>query len=169
MVTPPTEPTAPAPSPRFAGRSEFQQLVRDALARAAQEGWRELVLSDWDFADWPLGERAVAQSLQDWSKSGRKLVMLASRYDELIRRHARFVTWRRQWSHIIECWVCPKIEPTDFPSAVWSPNWTLWRLDFERSTGLHTADAVRRTEVRELLAEWQRKCMPGFPSSTLGL
>ena len=44
---------------RFSGRTEFQQLVRDALAAAAREGWPELILSDANFADWPLGERAM--------------------------------------------------------------------------------------------------------------
>jgi hypothetical protein len=57
--------TGPAlPSGRFAGRDAFQQLVRDALAAAAREGWREIILCDADFGDWPLGERSVAQSLQ---------------------------------------------------------------------------------------------------------
>ena len=51
------------PTGRFAGRKAFQQLVRDALACAAREGWREIILSDPNFEDWPLGERAVAESL----------------------------------------------------------------------------------------------------------
>ena len=33
---------AALPSGRFEGRNDFQQLVRDALACAAREGWREL-------------------------------------------------------------------------------------------------------------------------------
>ncbi len=52
------------PSGRFEGREAFQKLVRDALACAAQEGWRELIVSDANFHDWPLGERAVVESLQ---------------------------------------------------------------------------------------------------------
>jgi hypothetical protein len=52
--------TAPElPQGRFEGRDAFRQNVRDALACAAREGWRELILSDADFHDWPLGERAV--------------------------------------------------------------------------------------------------------------
>ena len=60
-----TSSAAPAhlPSRRFEGREDFRQLVRDALATAAREGWRELILSDASFEDWPLGERAVAESL----------------------------------------------------------------------------------------------------------
>src|SRR4051812_11472633 len=89
---------APAlPAGRFEGRAAFQQLVRDALASAAREGWREIILCDSDFHDWPLGEREVAQSLQDWSKSGRHCILLARRWDAVQRKHARFVTWRKTW------------------------------------------------------------------------
>ena len=85
MRQPISEPAAPAlPHGRFEGREAFRQRVRDALACAAREGWREIVLSDADFHDWPLGERAVIESLNDWARSGRKLVMLAKTYDELM-------------------------------------------------------------------------------------
>ena len=71
----------PLPSGRFEGRKAFQQLVRDALAAAAREGWREMILSDPDFADWPLGERAVAEALNAWSVSGRRCIMLSRCWD----------------------------------------------------------------------------------------
>ncbi len=167
-----TDTTASGPVPatlRFSGRSEFQQCIREALARAVREGWSEIIVSDANFEDWPLGERAVAQALQDWSKSGRRFTMLAQNYTEVSSRHARFVTWRRTWSHIIECWACPDAVLSDFPSAVLAPNWALLRLDPERSTGWSTDDAARRVQLRETLREWQRKSTPGFPSSTLGL
>ena len=154
---------------RFSGRIEFQQQVRDALSRAVSEGWREILVSDVNFEDWPLGERAVVESLNAWSRSGRKFTMLAKRYDEVLRRHARFVAWRRTWSHIVECWACPDAVVTDFPSAIWCPAWALVRLETERSTGLSSEDPARRLQLREQLREWQRKSTPGFASSTLGL
>ena len=156
-------------SVRFAGRSEFQQWVRDALDRAVREDWREIIVSDANFEDWPLGERAVAQALQAWSRSGRRFTMLAKNYDEVTLRHARFVAWRRTWSHIIECWACSDAVLTDFPSAIWSPVWALIRLDSERSTGLTTEYPARRVQLHERLREWQRRSTPGFPSSNLGL
>jgi hypothetical protein len=160
---------AALPAGRFSGRKDFQQLVRDSLAHAAQEGWREIVISDASFEDWPLGERAVAESLQAWSRSGRKFIMLAKSYDELAHRHARFVTWRRTWAHIIECWRCSAADPIELPSAIWSPAWVLRRLDLERSTGVCGSEPDRRIALRESLDEWLRKSGPGFPASTLGL
>jgi hypothetical protein len=157
------------PSGRFEGRQAFQQLVRDALATAAREGWRELVLSDADFADWPLGERAVAQSLQDWSASGRRCTLLARRYDEVVRRHARFVTWRGTWAHIIDARACPSADPLELPSAIWSPGWVMQRLDSERCNGYGGTEPERRLLLRENLNEWLRQSAPSFPANTLGL
>ena len=162
-------PSQPLPAGRFSGRSEFAQIVRDALACAAREGWRELIVSDASFEDWPLGDRAVAESLQAWSRAGRQFTMLAQNYDEVGRRHARFVSWRRTWAHIVECRRCAAADVLELPSAIWSPVWALRRLDLERSTGACGSDPGRRLQVREALAEWLRKSSPGFAASTLGL
>jgi len=43
----------------YSGPIEFANMVREALASAAREGWSSMVWSDANFADWPLGERAV--------------------------------------------------------------------------------------------------------------
>ncbi len=157
------------PEGRFSGRNDFRDLVRDALATAVHEDWRQIIISDADFDDWPLGERAVAQSLNDWSRSGRSFVMLARNYDALIREHARFVTWRKTWGHIVECWVCGSAGPLELPSAIWSPQWAMHRLDPERCNGVAGREAERRVALRETLDEWIRKSSPGFPASTLGL
>ena len=157
------------PAGRFSGRGEFAQIVRDALAGAAREGWREIIISDASFEDWPLGERAVVESLQAWSRAGRRLVVLAQRYDEVYRRHARFVTWRRTWTHLVEAHRCAAASTVDLPSAIWSPAWALRRLDLERSTGTCGCEAGRRLQIWEALDEWLRKSTPGFPASTLGL
>lgn len=157
------------PAGRFEGRVAFQQLVRDALACAAREGWRELVLSDASFSDWPLGERAVAESLQAWSRTGRKITLLARRYDNVVRQHARFVTWRGTWSHIVEARACAAADPLELPSALWSPAWALQRLDIERCNGVSGAEPERRLALRESLQEWLGRSSPAFPATTLGL
>ncbi len=162
---------APAglPAGRFTGRQDFQQLVRDALACAAREGWREIILCDADFQDWPLGERAVAQSLQDWSAAGRRCTLLARRWEGIALRHARFVAWRRTWAHIIEARACASADPMDLPSAIWSPGWVMQRLDIERCNGVSGSEPERRVLLRETLQEWLLKSSPSFPATTLGL
>jgi hypothetical protein len=157
------------PSGRFAGRQGFQQLVRDALASAAREGWREIILADATFEDWPLGERAVVQSLQDWSASGRRCTLLARRWDEVMRMHARFVTWRRTWSHIIEARACHSADPLELPSAIWSPVWVMQRLDIKHCAGVSGSEPERRVAMQESLREWLARSSPSFPAHTLGL
>ena len=165
----PSGPDTGLPSRRFEGREEFRQLVRDALAAAAREGWHEIVLSDASFDDWPLGERAVADSLQAWARGGRRMVLLARQYDRVVRQHARFVQWRVTWSHIVSANVCPSADPLDIPSAIWSPGWVLERRDIEHSNGFCGSEPERRVALRETLNEWLRKSTPGFAASTLGL
>lgn len=155
---------------RFSGREAFQQLVRDAFAAAASEGWREIIISDAHFHDWPLGERAVNDHLQAWARGGHRFTVLACSYDDVVRRHARFVRWRSTWGHLLHCYRAPNVEPQDIPSAIWSPDWVLQRFDTERCVGMTSTEPERRVLLRETLHEWLRtKSSPGFAATTLGL
>lgn len=154
---------------RFGGRAEFTDLIRHAFAAAAVAGWREIILCDPSFEDWPLGERVVAQALHDWSKTGRKLTMLANSYDEVLRRHARFASWRRTWAHIAECRASVAAAVDDLPSALWAPGWSLERLDRAHCGGVAGPEVVRRVALKERLNEQLLKSLPAFPASTLGL
>ncbi len=166
----PAEPLPELPSGRFSGREAFLQLVRDAISTAAREGWQEIIISDANFHDWPLGERGVVEALQEWARSGRRFTMLAGNYDDVIRRHARFVRWRGTWDHIITCRRSPSADPMDIPSALVSPQWVLHRIDTLRCVGFTGVQADRRVLLRETLDEWLRsKSAPSFPATTLGL
>lgn len=168
VTTPPATPAALLEG-TFEGRNAFAQLVRDALATAAREGWRELLLCDASFEDWPLGERAVIESLQAWSKTGRKFTIVAKRFDTLIAKHHRFVAWRGQWSHIVDARGLPQADATELTSALYSPVWVMRRLDVVRSKGVASSDAARRVALREEIDEWLGKSGPAFAATTLGL
>lgn len=159
----------PLPSGRFAGREDFRQLVRDALACAAREGWREIILADASFEEWPLGDRAVVESLQAWSSNGRRMTLLARQYDDVVRRHPRFVRWRGMWGHIIHPVAVSSADPLEFPSALWSPAWVFERRDLDNFAGYCGSEPERRVLAREMLNEWLRKAAPAFPATTLGL
>lgn len=154
---------------RFSGRVEFSDLIRQAFTVAAVQGWREIILCDPNFEDWPLGERIVEQALNDWSRTGRKLTMLAGTYDKVLRRHTRFVTWRRTWAHIVDCRASATASADDLPSALWAPSWGFERLDRERCRGVAGSEPARRVALRERLNERLLKSSPAFPVSTLGL
>ena len=157
------------PEGRFSGRADFAELVRHAFEAAAENGWREMIWCDPDFDDWPLGERAVIDTLQSWSRSGRKLTVLAQQYDSIVRRHPRFVMWRQSFSHLIECRAGGRGPVDTLPSAFWSPSWVFERLDTEHSTGFSGSEAVRRVALREKLSARLLKSSPAFASTTLGL
>ena len=163
-------PSLSLPEGRFDGREAFDALLRGALSAAAQQGWKEIVFSDPDFADWPLGERASIEALQAWSASGRRLLLLAGRFDLIERGHARFVTWRRTWDHIVECRAAGRSGTAEeVPSAFWTPTWCLHRIDPERSRGVCSSEPRARRDLRESLDERWRQGRPAFPASTLGL
>ena len=157
------------PGGRFEGRLAFLELIRQALAMAAHEGWQELILCDANFEDWPLGERAVVQSLQAWSKTGRRMTLLATNFDIIVRQQPRLVAWRRTWSHIIECRRCRDEDPLDFPSAIWSRSWVMQRLSRPLSAGVSGPEPDRRIHLREMLDARIRASTEGFPASVLGL
>ncbi len=101
-------PTDPAPPPPIHTRADFDAAVIWALQAAQQRGARRLLVSDRDFADWPLGRPDVLQALQGWLRlPQRRLVLLAAHFDEVPRRHPRFVAWRRDWAHAVEAWSPP--------------------------------------------------------------
>ncbi|PZO16353.1 MAG: hypothetical protein DCF26_11790 [Burkholderiales bacterium] len=171
-----TEPDTGDPAPpvvlatgRLEGRQVFLQTVRLAFQAAAEQGWSHITLSDPDFADWPLGERAVVESLNRWARRGRTLKLLARNYDQLRLLHPRFVQWRVTWSHLIEAHACPGASGSELPSAIGSPVWTLERLDPLRNTLVASTDAERRVALRERVNECWLKSVPSFPASHLGL
>jgi hypothetical protein len=161
---PPALPEGP-----FDGRVAFQSHLRTAMAEAARQNWREIVFSDIDFEDWPLGERAPIESLQAWAASGRSLVLLAEHFKVFEREHARFVRWRQTWSHIIDCRACKGPGLPTVPSAIWTPSWCLRRIDLEHARGMCSAQPDRRRALREAIDECLRHSRPAFPAFTLGL
>jgi hypothetical protein len=157
------------PQGSFVGPTAFADLIRKALLQASNEGWSEMIWSDASFEDWPLYEKAVIEGLNSWACKGRKLTILAHHFDAMRRMHHRFVDWRIRWDHLVECRLCKGVEASEFPSALWTPNWALRRLDLERSTGVSSVEPRMRLLLREELEERKRQSSPGFPATTLGL
>jgi hypothetical protein len=161
--------STPLPGGRFEGRQAFISLVRQALQTAAREGWTSLVLSDADFADWPLGERAVVDALSAWAGRGRHLRLLAQDFGPIWQLHPRFVQWRVTWAHLVEAHALAAASAGEVPSAIWSPGWMLERLDPLRCVGVTTTDGARRVALRERLDSAWLKGSPSFAPTTLGL
>ena len=157
------------PEGRLEGRQVFADLVRQALVCAAREGWTHIILSDPDFADWPLGERVVIDALQAWAGRGRHIQFMARDFGPLRQLHPRLVQWRVTWSHLVQAHACTSLVGTELPSAIWSPGWTLERLDSLRCTLVASVDARRRLALKERLDTCWSMGSPSFAATTLGL
>ena len=162
-------PAQALPLGRMEGRQVFADLVRQAMVCAAREGWSHIVLSDSDFADWPLGERVVVDALQAWAGRGRHIQFLARDFGPLRQLHPRLVQWRVTWSHLVQAHACTSLVGTELPSAIWSPGWTLERLDSLRCTLVASVDARRRLALKERLDTCWAMGSPSFAATTLGL
>ena len=151
-------------------RSEFQSALRDAFAEAASVGCRELYFCDPDFADWPLGERAVVEHLGLWASSHRRLTLLAEDFSELSRRHPRWVEWRQNWSHVVHCRTNIELETGQMPIILLAPGLLSVRLsDPIHHRGQRSHEAAEGLRCRELFDAVLQRSEEAFPASTTGL
>lgn len=162
-------PAGTLPEGRLQGRHAFGDLVRQALDCAVREGWSHIMLSDPDFADWPLGERSVVEALNAWSGRGRRIQFLAHDFGRLRELHPRLVQWRVTWSHIVEAHACRPMAGGELPSAIWSPQWMMERLDIDHCVVVASRSAERRAALAERLQACWQQGSPSFAATTLGL
>ena len=88
--------------------------------------------------------------------------------DDMRLRHARFVDWRARWSHRVDVRVWSAGQAS-LPSVLWTPSWTLQRLDSTRDVAVATTESVQRTRLDESLQQLWSQGRPGFPATALGL
>jgi hypothetical protein len=151
-------------------RVEFHDALREALDDIAEAGCREAWLCDEDFADWPLNEPGVVDLLTRWAMAHRKLTVVARGYDEVVRRHPRWVTWRRQWSHIVECRAFEEAEAGQIPTLLLASERIVVRLhDPRRYRGMLSREASDLLRNRELIDAVSQRSVESFAATLLGL
>ncbi len=159
----------------FAGRAEFQRLLVETLAWAAEQGCRELHAWDASFVDWPLSDAQALAALAAWAKHGRLLHLLALQYDDVVRRHPRFVRWRRDYAHCVTARaVEPEVRldaaPESLLLAVGAESALTLRL-FDRHLwrGEVSLDAAQRLRGLEWFDAAAQRSSDSFAPTTLGL
>lgn len=158
----PVEITSPA---------EFRAAVLAAVQAAIAREARTLLWVDPDFEAWPLGEPVLLDALTGWlRRPGRRLVLLASRWDRLERAHTRFVQWRPTWSHAVDA-----REPSDdaaeaLPTLLLDDGPTvleLWERDPPRGRG--GRDPAMAAAARDRIDAALQRSSAGWPVRPLGL
>ena len=155
----------------FEGPLALAQALRGALSLALEQSTRRLCWCDEDFAAWPLGEAEWIAQLTRWVRvGGRELVMISRDYAVIERCHPRFVAWRRDWAHAVQCLV-PDEARTEALPTLWidSSDQALRVFDREHLRGRIGFDRVDRQRAREDFDAISQRANPGFAAATLGL
>lgn len=157
--------------PAIGSRSEFQAALRWGLHSAVAAGARRIVCVDPSFADWPLDEPALHQALTVWLRlPQRRLVLLAATYDELPRRHPRFVAWRADWSHAVDTRAPAAGDSLELPSLLVDDGaTTVHLLDPVHWRGRAAQDARAAQQWRDEIDAHLQRSEPAFPVNALGL
>jgi hypothetical protein len=151
-------------------RGEFHDALKEAFAFVADKGCREVFIADPTFSDWPLGDRSVLENLSRWAFTHRKLTVLAESFDEFPRRHPRWVEWRRQWSHVVECRAVAEADIGQLTGLFMAPGLiTLRVLDAEHYRASLSFDPVDSTRIRDAFDALLQRSEEAFPVTTLGL
>jgi len=152
-------------------RGEFAAALHAALVDAAASGTRELWLVDPDFAAWPLGERATIDELTRWAQAPqRRITLIAHHFDEMPRRHPRFVEWRRYWSHLVQARAVAELDVSEVPTLLLAGDGLgVQLLDREHYRGRWFRDETDWKTWREVVDALLQRSGDAFPATTLGL
>lgn len=151
-------------------RGEFREAVRSGLAEAAAFNCPELWWIDTDFADWPLGDPAVIASLSAWAGCRRRLTLVAQSFDAIVHRHARWLEWRRRWSHLVHCRSVAEIGNGQMPTLLLAAGLLrVHLLDPVHFRGSLSRDAAALLRAREMLDAHLQRSADAFPVTTTGL
>jgi hypothetical protein len=152
------------------GREAWRQAVTALMAQAVRRQARRLVMLDEDFADWPLGAPDVVDMLTRWVASHRELVVIAADFDQIARRHPRWVAWRRTWGHAVQCLALHEDDRAEVPGLFLVEGIAVAQLsDRRHGRGSLRDDAAALAQAVERLAHLQQRGSPDFPVTVLGL
>ena len=154
----------------FDSRSGFHDAIREAFASLSASACTEVLIADTDFADWPLGEISVIESLTAWVGPQRKLTVYAQNFDEVVRHHPRWVVWRRQFAHVVSCREVEPLEQGRMPTVFCARGAITVRLfDVGRHRGTQSTLVADAVSAREQIDVISQRSAEGFAATTLGL
>ncbi|MEO8296564.1 MAG: hypothetical protein ABI574_02010 [Burkholderiales bacterium] len=155
---------------RIDGRVAFEQGVRAFMAAAVTCGCPTLWLVDADFARWPLGERDVVDAFAQWIGPRRRLVLMAASFEQLRKRHPRWVRWHAPWVHGIECRLVHEDDRPRVHALALAPGHHALQLaDDLRCRGQFVSDAMGLQACAESVEALYARSEAGLPVTTLGL
>lgn len=149
----------------------FQQALCGTVSLALQQRCRRLALIDDEFDDWPLDLAPLLADLTAFARMpGRRVLLIARRFDRLPRRSPRFTAWRRTWDHAVQALAPVEGDNIRLPSVCHADG----RLGLQVSDRVHWRGRVLDGDPRLRLIAGEidalvQRCEPSFPASTLGI
>lgn len=159
-----------AEDPPSTGVIEGRLAWRQALRELLLDPGPELRLYSEDYADWPLGEPELIRALSAWALPRPRgcVRMLARDYSRLMVEAPRFVRWRSDFGHVVECRALgPDVAaPVE---GIWLRDRALLALPAQRERRAVIARGASRLESGHAFDEAWDLAEPGFAASVLGL
>lgn len=158
-------------APKIDSRAGFDAALRWAFGEAFARGARRIVCVDPSFGDWALNDAMLIEGLTAWIRQPqRRLVLLAAHYDEMPRRHPRFVAWRADWTHAIEAWTPSAGTAIELPTLLLDDDDLVLRLaDHVHWRGRAEHDRRDARAWRDEVDAVLQRSEPAFAAYRLGL
>jgi hypothetical protein len=160
----------PAQRLSLTSRDDVVSFAHKLLSTLDAASGRDITLVDVDFSPWPLDDAAVIDALTRWIRlPGRRLHLVATRYDVVTRDQPRFAAWRQPFAHAVDSWTPVEIDATDLPSMLLLDGGCLELFDRERWHARWTAERRSCILQRERIDALMQRCEAAWPVTMLGL
>ena len=151
-------------------RRHFVDAVHEAHRLALAQRCRRMVWADADFADWPLDDAALLQTLVDWLRLPQRQLYLVAAEPERLRRRARFMATYGLWTHVITVVEASEEDAPLLPCLLLAEGVArvelLDKLHFRGQAG---DDPLALKRDRERLDALLQRSTPALPYTPLGL
>lgn len=159
---------------RITGWADWASKVREVLALAADQR-ASLLMLDTDFTQWPLGEIACVESLEQWSLRHSQVhcTLLARDWTAFPRQHPRWLRWRGTWAHKVSCKAVAEEDISSLqplrPTLVLQGVMGLQLLDTDAGVGLWSQRPAQLHEWWQFGDAISQRSAESMPVTTVGL
>ncbi len=151
-------------------RSAFVAAVHEAVRLALAQRCRRMVWADADFADWPLDDAALLQTLTDWLRLPQRQWLLLAAEPERLRRCARFMALYGLWTHAIAVSAAAEEDQPTLPCLLLAEGAGRVELRDKLHWRGHAGDDPLDLRLaREQLDALLQRSTPALPYTPLGL